>query len=70
MSKRSKPGSPVKVEVGMRPYSEGSSVPCHGKKPISEPLLSFWYDACSVSEVSAFGRQVSEGAMAMRSSDT
>ncbi len=51
----------MKRLVGRRPLGLGSSVPSQGKNCEVEPLLSFCHSACSVSEVAALGRQVSEG---------
>ena len=70
VSYASQPGSLMKVLRGIWPYWLGSCVPCHGKKPMSEPLLSFWCKACKVSEVSALGFHVSDGISTMRSSLT
>lgn len=70
MSYASQPGSLMKVLRGIWPYWLGSCVPCHGKKPMSEPLWSFWCSACSVSDVSALGFQVSDGANTTRLSST
>lgn len=55
---------------GSGPLMFGRTVPCHGKNCAVLPVLSFCHRACSVSEVAAFGRQVSDGMMSERSSGT
>ncbi|MCY1366593.1 hypothetical protein D9M69_534970 [compost metagenome] len=60
----------MKRLAGTRPNGAGSKVPSHGRNCELLPLLSFCHRPCSVSEVAALGRQVSDGAITLRSSGT
>jgi hypothetical protein len=55
---------------GSRPLTFARMVPCQGRNCAVLPVLSFCHRPCSVSEVAALGRQVSEGMTSERSSGT